>query len=366
MHEIKTEALTAWKDALEFNIPADLHNNTAIIKQNYPQQFTEFLNITSNEIYEYFSKNHPDAKISIEQIQELHFIALSVLFKRIDIYKKPLLDNFDSILVEDAKKLKQQNPSKIVANIENFKSLMQADYDIAMSKDDLAHLERIFNDCFADCKANKKHIELQDFDVAKDRIILGSTRSSMNITAQTRKVTAYHEAGHALVGYLLGANHQPLYKVTITPRGPSLGHTAFESNSEQYSVNLQQLEAQIATQLAGRIAEELIFGEKKITTGAENDLKHATELAYKMVTRWGYSKRIGLIYNCNNTNIVPKDVIEQEVQAIIQKSHLETRELLLKHRAKLDKIAAALLEHETLDAKQIEKLMDTGAVGAEI
>lgn len=212
-------------------------------------------------------------------------------------------------------------------------------------------------------KANKKHIDTQDFDAAKDRIILGSKREALNITPKTKKVTAYHEAGHALAGYLLGANHQPLYKVTITPRGPSLGHTSFEPSADQYSVSLQQLEAMIATQLAGRIAEELVFGEQNITTGAESDLQHATELAYNMVTRWGYSKRVGLIYNGKDNNIIPQEIIEQEVQAIIQKSYLQTKELLTKNRHKLDKIAAALLEHETLDAKQITQLLGSSAIG---
>lgn len=212
-------------------------------------------------------------------------------------------------------------------------------------------------------KANKKHIDTQDFDVAKDRIILGSKREALNVTPKTKKITAYHEAGHALAGYLLGANDQQLYKVTITPRGPSLGHTSFEPNNDQYSVSLQQLEAMIATQLAGRIAEELVFGEQNITTGAESDLQHATELAYNMVTRWGYSKRIGLIYNNNDYNIIPQEIIEQEVQAIIQKSYLQTKELLIKNRHQLDKLANALLEQETLDAKQIYQLLGANAIG---
>ncbi len=211
-------------------------------------------------------------------------------------------------------------------------------------------------------KANKKYIDIQDFDVAKDRIILGSKRDALNITPKTKKTTAYHEAGHALAGYLLGENHQQLYKVTITPRGPSLGHTSFEPSADQYSVNLQQLEAMIAIQLAGRIAEELVFGEQNITTGAESDLQHATDLAYNMVTRWGYSKRVGLIYNGNDNKIIPQKIIEQEIQTIIQKSYLQTKELLTKNRNKLDKLAAALLEYETLDSKQITQLLGSGAI----
>lgn len=243
----------------------------------------------------------------------------------------------------------------------NIKALTIAKMTAGFSNAELANL--VNEAAILATKTNKKSIDMQDFDIAKDRIILGATHKCMNITNQARRVTAYHEAGHALVAYLLGAHHQPLYKVTITPRGPSLGHTSFEANSEHYSVSLQQLEARIATQLAGRIAEELIFGERNITTGAENDLKNATEIAYNMVNRWGYSKRIGLIYNCNDTNIVPKEIIEQEVQRIMQANYAQTKELLIKNRAKLDKLAHALLEHETLDAKQITQLLDSCAVG---
>jgi cell division protease FtsH len=206
-------------------------------------------------------------------------------------------------------------------------------------------------------KANKSSIEPIDFDKAKDRIILGSQRASLKITETTRKITAYHEAGHALVSQLLGESHQPLYKVTIAPRGQSLGHTSYEPKPDQVSVNLQELEARICTLLAGRIAEELIFGEKNITTGAEHDLKTATEIAYNMVTRWGYSKRVGLIYNHNN-DMVPSDVIEQEVRAIIDKSYAQTKTMLMEQNALLNAFAKGLLEHETLDAAQIKLLMN--------
>lgn len=206
-------------------------------------------------------------------------------------------------------------------------------------------------------KANKKTIDQADFDTAKDRIVLGSKREALKITEQTRKVTAYHEAGHALVGHLLGGAHQPLYKVTIAPRGPSLGHTSFEPKDDMVSINLQELEARIATQLAGRVAEEIIFGEQNITTGAESDLKNATELAYNMVTRWGYSKRVGLIYNQGGHAIVSSDVIEEEVQAIIDRQYARAKEILTKNRAQLNKVANTLLERETIDAKEMKQII---------
>lgn len=206
-------------------------------------------------------------------------------------------------------------------------------------------------------KQNKKSVDMQDFDVAKDRVILGSKREAMKVTAKTRKTTAYHEAGHALVGYMLKPDHNPIYKVTITPRGPSLGHTSFEPSDEEYSLSLSQIEAMIATQLAGRIAEEIIFGEQNITTGAENDLKQATNLAHSMVTRWGYSKRVGLIHHGKSTDFIPKDVIEQEVQAIIARNYARAKQILIQNQTKLDALAKALLERETLDAKEVKAVL---------
>lgn len=206
-------------------------------------------------------------------------------------------------------------------------------------------------------KLKKSAVDMDDFEVAKDRVILGSKREALKVTAKSRKITAYHEAGHALVGQLLGSEHNPLYKVTITPRGPSLGHTSFEPNDEDYSMSLNQIEARIATQLAGRLAEEIIFGEQNITTGAENDLQGATNLAYNMVTRWGYSKRIGLISNNAEGDFLQKDVIEQEVQAIIARNQERAKQILIQNRSKLEKLAQELLEHETLDGAQVKAIL---------
>ncbi len=206
-------------------------------------------------------------------------------------------------------------------------------------------------------KANKEQIDMLDFEQAKERIILGSKRAALKVSNKVKRVTAYHEAGHALVGYLLGTQHTALYKVTIAPRGATLGHTSFEPAADQYSTNLQELEGMIATSLGGRIAEELVFGEDKITTGAEHDLQHATEIAYNMVTHWGYSKRVGLIYNPKDHAIISQEVIEQEVQAIIQRIYDRTKKQLENNRDKLDKIAKALIERETLDAQEIKVLL---------
>ncbi len=208
-------------------------------------------------------------------------------------------------------------------------------------------------------KQNKKQIDPQDFDTAKDRMILGSTHKELNISEKTRTITAYHEGGHALVGQLLGGIHQPVYKVTIAPRGQSLGHTAYEPKADNTSVSKEELEARICAMLAGRVAEEIVFGEQNITTGAESDLKHATQIAYNMVTRWGFSEQVGLIYNRGDTDIISSSVIEEEVQAIMDRCHTRTKELLLQNRAQLNVIAKALLERETLDATEIKQLLAT-------
>ncbi len=212
-------------------------------------------------------------------------------------------------------------------------------------------------------KSNKKFIETEDFDAAKDRIVLGSKRAALKVSPATRKIIAYHEAGHALAGLLLNQS-QPLYKVTITHRGEALGHTSFEPKTDQNSINQQELQAILAVQLAGRIAEEIVFGEQNITTGAEGDLINATDIAYNMVTRWGYSKKVGLIHNSKNHDITSKQVIEQEIQAILQQSYAQTKELLLKNRDKLDKLAAALLERETLDSQEVRALFAGGNASA--
>lgn len=207
-------------------------------------------------------------------------------------------------------------------------------------------------------KQKKDAISMRDFDAAKDRIVIGSKRESMNISQQSRKNTAYHEAGHAIVGHKLNAERHPIYKVTIGQRGPSLGHTAFEPSLDEGSMTFNELEALIATQLAGRAAEELIFGEQNITTGAENDLKNATRLAHNMVTRWGYSKRIGPMYVGSNDKFLSQELIEQEVQAILARNYQRAKDVLLENSSTLDAVAAALLEHETIDAKQFKKIVD--------
>lgn len=208
-------------------------------------------------------------------------------------------------------------------------------------------------------KNNKAEVDVESFEIAKDRFILGSTRKATLLSEQDKKITAYHEAGHTIVGYFL-PKHNPLYKVTIAPRGPSLGHTNFESPGDMYTHSKEQLENMIASSLGGRIAEEIIFGVSNATTGAENDLQNATKLAHSMVTKWGYSDKIGLIYvgdNNSDLDFVSKKLIEEEVRLILKNAYNKARHLLITHKSKLHTLASQLLEKETLDKEQVEHIL---------
>ncbi len=212
-------------------------------------------------------------------------------------------------------------------------------------------------------KTEKDKVSMKDFDEAKDRVVMGSKNSSLKMSAEELKLTAYHEAGHALIGHLLNKNkegNRSLYKVTIAPRGPSLGHTAFESGStnDETSVSYQELNTIIATCLGGRVAEELVFGANKITTGASSDLQHASNTAYNMITKWGYSNRIGLVnLDGIGTNIIPNSQVLEEVQHVLNKNLAMVRDMLKANRKKLDELANALLEHETLDNSQVDEIL---------
>ena len=218
-----------------------------------------------------------------------------------------------------------------------------------------ADLASIVNEAAIDAtKKNKPFVDMPSFEMAKDRMMLGNKRQSIQMSDAEKKVTAYHESGHALVSLFLSA-HDPIYKITITPRGMSLGHTAYQPQADKYSYSKQYIEHTIASALGGRVAEELLFEDKGITTGAENDFKVATELAYKMVTQWGFSKRLGIL-NDPDMNFIDKEVIEKEVQEILNRNYQLAKDILIKNKAKLVDLSNALLEHETLDAEEIRKI----------
>jgi len=220
-------------------------------------------------------------------------------------------------------------------------------------------------------RANKRLVDMEDLEKAKDKIMMGAERRSMVMTEDEKKLTAYHEAGHAIVGRLM-PSHDPVYKVTIIPRGRALGVTMFLPETDRYSHSKEFLESQICSLFGGRIAEELIFGAEKVTTGASNDIMRSTELARNMVTKWGLSEKLGpLTYSEDEGEVflghsvaqhkaVSDETahdIDKEIRYIIDRSYARAREILEANLDKLHLMAEALMKYETIDSDQIDDIM---------
>jgi len=220
-------------------------------------------------------------------------------------------------------------------------------------------------------RGNKKTVTMEDFERAKDKIMMGAERKSMVMSEDEKKLTAYHEAGHAIVGRLV-PEHDPVHKVTIIPRGRALGVTLFLPEVDRYSYSKQRLESQISSLFGGRIAEELVFGAEKVTTGASNDIHRATEMARNMVTKWGLSEKLGpLTYSeeegevflghsvtqHKNVSDETAHIIDEEVRSVIDRNYDRARNLLEENIDKLHMMADALMKYETIDAKQIDDIM---------
>ncbi len=220
-------------------------------------------------------------------------------------------------------------------------------------------------------RANKRLVDMDDLEKAKDKIMMGAERKSMVMSEDEKKLTAYHEAGHAIVGRLV-PSHDPVYKVSIIPRGRALGVTMFLPEEDRYSFSKQRLESQISSLFGGRIAEELIFGPEMVTTGASNDIQRATELARNMVTKWGLSERLGpLTYSeeegevflghsvtqHKNVSDETAHTIDAEIRAIIDRNYQRAERLLKENLDKLHRMAEALVKYETIDADQIDDIM---------
>ena len=218
-------------------------------------------------------------------------------------------------------------------------------------------------------RQNKEVIEMKDFEAAKDKVMMGLERKSMILTEEEKRSTAYHEAGHALVARLLPGT-DPLHKVTIIPRGQSLGVTQQLPENERHTYSKEYLENSIAILMGGRVAEELTFGQ--FTTGAANDIERATELARRMVCEWGMSERMGpLSFGKREEQIFlgreiaqHKDYSEQtairideEIRLIVENNYKRAKKLLSEHMDLLNAIAHALLEKETLEAADIEEII---------
>jgi cell division protease FtsH len=213
---------------------------------------------------------------------------------------------------------------------------------------------------------------MEDFEKAKDKILMGAERTSMVMSEDEKKLTAFHEAGHAIVGRLV-PEHDPVYKVSIMPRGRALGITMFLPERDAYSASKQKLESQISSLFGGRLAEQMIYGKEKVTTGASNDIERATSLARNMVTRWGLSDRLGpLAYSEEEGEVflgrsVTKHksvseetahVIDEEIRSLIDRNYERSERLLQENMEKLHIMADALMKYETIDRLQIDDIME--------
>ena len=219
-------------------------------------------------------------------------------------------------------------------------------------------------------RSNKPKVTMAELDNAKDKIMMGAERRSMVMDENEKKLTAYHEAGHAIVG-LLVPEHDPVYKVTIIPRGRALGVTMFLPEQDRYSHSKRRLESQLSSLFGGRIAEIIIFGVESVTTGASNDIMRATEISRKMVTAWGLSGLGPLTFGQEEGEVFlgrtvnqHKEIsdntaqqIDEEVRQIIDRNYKRAEELLRANLDKLHLMAAALMKYETIDANQIAEIM---------
>ncbi|NOU14223.1 MAG: ATP-dependent zinc metalloprotease FtsH [Methylococcaceae bacterium] len=220
-------------------------------------------------------------------------------------------------------------------------------------------------------RMNKRIVNMVDLEKAKDKLIMGAERHSMVMSEKDKKMTAYHEAGHAIVGRSV-PEHDPVYKVSIMPRGRALGVTMFLPETDQYSASKQKLDSMISSLYGGRIAEEMIFGWEQVSTGASNDIERATELARNMVTKWGLSQRLGpLAYSEEEGEVflgrsvtqhksVAEDtarVIDEEIRSVIDKNYQRSEAILKENIDILHTMSDALMKYETIDKFQIEDLM---------
>jgi len=221
-------------------------------------------------------------------------------------------------------------------------------------------------------RSNKKAVSMAEFERAKDKIMMGAERRSMIMKEDEKKLTAYHEAGHAIVGRLV-PEHDPVYKVSIIPRGRALGVTMFLPEDDRYSYSKQLLESQLSSLFGGRIAEQLIFGDAAVTTGASNDIERATSIARSMVTQWGLSDRMGpLSYSEDEGEVFlgksygkQKTVsdetahsIDSEIRTIIDRNYQRSVDILKQNEDKLHLMADALMKYETIDVGQIDAIME--------
>ncbi|MDV6315508.1 ATP-dependent zinc metalloprotease FtsH [Idiomarina sp. HP20-50] len=221
-------------------------------------------------------------------------------------------------------------------------------------------------------RGDKRVVSMEEFDKAKDKIMMGAERRSMVMTDDEKAMTAYHEAGHAIVGRLV-PEHDPVYKVSIIPRGRALGVTMYLPEQDRVSHSKQHLESMISSLFGGRLAEAIIYGNDKVTTGASNDIERATEIARKMVTQWGLSEKMGPLLYAEDENEVflgrsvtqhkhmsddTARAIDEEVKSVIDRNYQRAKKLLEENEDILHSMKDALVRYETIDADQIDDLMN--------
>jgi cell division protease FtsH len=221
-------------------------------------------------------------------------------------------------------------------------------------------------------RANLRLVAMEQFEKAKDKIYMGAERRSMVMSTEEKRMTAYHEAGHAIVGFLV-PEHDPFYKVTIIPRGRALGLTWYLPEADRYSTSKRRLESRISSAFGGRVAEELIFGADGITTGASSDIEQATDLARNMVTKWGLSDKLGpLTYSEESGEVFlgrqvtqhkqvsdeTAHTIDEEIRRLIETNYRRAKEILESNLDKLHAMADALVKYETIDDGQIREIMN--------
>ena len=217
-------------------------------------------------------------------------------------------------------------------------------------------------------RSDRLAVAMKDFELAKDKVIMGAERKSMSMTDEEKRNTAYHESGHALIA-LLVPQSDPIHKVTIIPRGGALGMVVRLPEKDKVSVTKTELLSNIRVSLGGRAAEEIFFGKDNITTGASSDLQQATGVAKKMVIKWGMSDKIGLRtfydsadgYYMDASDQISQDtskIIDAEVKKLIEEAYMEVKELIMQNKEKLERIALTLLEHETLTGDEVKLIFE--------
>jgi cell division protease FtsH len=220
-------------------------------------------------------------------------------------------------------------------------------------------------------RRNKRYVTMAELEDAKDKVMMGAERRSMVMSDEEKKLTAYHEGGHALV-MVFTEGHEPLHKVTIIPRGRALGLTMFLPERDRYSQSKRELDAMMTSLFGGRIAEELVFGKENVTTGAQDDIRRATEIARRMVTEFGFSDKLGpLRYSENEQELFlghsvtqrknisdhTAQIIDEEIRNLVEASETKARNVLTAHLDDLHALAKALLEYETLTGDEVKALL---------